>query len=1338
MSIIPYNSNSDILFHDPNHGILVVHDSQENSISLVSTRSSQQKSRSHSQPQASQSFTEYDNYPNKNPIKCPSCGFTWSEYTRDSPRGNSSSSSSPQYNFSLPDINLPRDFAQGFVRNDYFKLLSQLPYGNHEGGSSSNNHSSSRGGGGGGSIPEGMFNQGYFKRFFKKVEPFILGSGAHAQVYKVDHVLNDIKLGTYAVKRISIGGKFEHLEHVLNEVLILYELSVKGANENNLIRYNHVWLELGDLEDSSSYFLGPSGMGSEKRKSRIPYVFILQQYCDGGHLEDLITKHFRREENLTWQEKIALERMRRRSRKNSLGGSQENQTPKKKWLSNFEIWKFFHDVANGVHYLHVHGILHRDLKPSNCLLDVGYVIREEDNEVKEEEKFLTVEEFEARILELPKVLVSDFGEGKFIDKQHNVIIEDEFSERRGNTGTLEFTAPELWLYSNDPTLGEENKTFFNDFTYESDIYSLGLILLYLCVGKLPFSDIIKQETDPQEIRGKIIDWYYELTYESFQEWFTSNVLELRDSIDETMLDFQRLIYMMIKGEGSEKGTHKSSFRAISKEVLEFLETMKRNRFIKHYEEASGNVEDDIYRRRGSETGSLVRISSSRASGGSAVDEPGVQEDEEEEDDIFEEQHKSEHLNLIESVRKLEPPSNQIGEEASLFASSSVGSIHQVFPATILYGFELILLEYVSYNSPKLIHSILKVVIFCLVFIELYLQKTHNTLKTGLLVKQKKKQLKLLSNQLTPGENKFEKLANYNGGLEEQDEAEEDSDSSVIFDFQREGSKDSEIILVDSEEEEEEAKDDIIVISDTEKQGEDVEPPHKKRKVEENELTNNEDFIGFGFSSSSDEAEDNFDDFSDDGVLSADEQGITIDKSKKSLYPWIKDHDHSTQKEIADWLTMEIKDFVDYVSPSSDEIVTRNTVVNRLKEQIAKFWPGTEVHVFGSCATDLYLPGSDIDMVVISQTGDYENRSRLYQLSSFLRSKKLAKNIEVIANAKVPIIKFIDPESDIHIDVSFERTNGLDAARRIRKWLVTTPGLRELILIVKQFLRSRRLNNVHVGGLGGYATIIMCYHFLRLHPKISTGSIDILDNLGVLLIEFFELYGRNFSYDNLIISLDPETEEPRYLTKGSRYSSLNTARSTFSIVIQDPADAHNNITRSSYNLRDLKKAFGGAYQLLVEKCYQLNGATYKSRLGQSILGDIIRFKGKERDFNDDRHKVVNDALVNHQSEEEEEIESDGLEGNDKYYFSDMTVESEEEEDQDSDSKYVPREPTPVTNKAKDTKKLVESFLSLEDSENEESNKQSSDKEEDSVEIKRTKSNLDKDIKRDYWRQKGLDM
>lgn len=522
-----------------------------------------------------------------------------------------------------------------------------------------------------------------------------------------------------------------------------------------------------------------------------------------------------------------------------------------------------------------------------------------------------------------------------------------------------------------------------------------------------------------------------------------------------------------------------------------------------------------------------------------------------------------------------------------------------------------------------------------------------------------------------------------------------------------------IVLVESGDE---SHSDVVVFLDREEETQETETKEAKAidsipeiadAAPPNDLTNNNDYIRLGLSSSEDEAED----LSDDGVLSDDESGSRHHSQlATSPYPWVKGHDHLKQREIADWLTMEIKDFVNYISPSKEEIVVRNTVIRRLKRRIAEFWPQTQAHVFGSCATDLYLPGSDIDMVVISTTGDYEQRGKLYQLSSFLRTNKLAKNIEVIATAKVPIIKFVDPQYNIHVDISFERTNGLDAARRIRKWLDSMPGLRELVLIVKQFLRLRRLNNVHVGGLGGYATIILMYHFLRLHPRVSTGNISVMENLGTLLIEFFELYGRNFSYDHLIVAL-ANGEDPRYLLK-LRNHVLTAGRGQFSIVVQDPLDPANNITRSSYNLRDLKKAFGGAYQLLVEKCYELHAASYKNRIGQLILGDIIKYRGKDRDFNDDRDKVVNSALISHLDDEDDD-ESDGADGNDKYYLSDMTSEEEE-------TYVAPEHKQPQKN---ENKASVESFMGI----------QSESEEEEKV-----RTNLDKDVKREYWRSKGLEI
>lgn len=705
MSVIPYNNgNKDVLYHNPNDGVLVVHDRQENTISLVSTMTPDTRSENHNRPRtSSQSFTS-DQFPHSSGLtKCPNCGFTWNEYPNTTSGRRGSQSSGSLFNISLPKEYL----SQGFMHTDYFKLLGKIPTAEERTTKPSIRNSP---------LPDGIFNQGYFKRFFKKIDPFTLGSGAHAQVYKVNHVLNDINLGTYAVKRINVGDQFEFLDQVLNEVLILYELSTTAANENNLIRYNHVWLEMGELDDLSAYFLPSSLLNEKSRQTTVPYVFILQQYCDGGHLEDLINNNFTVEENLTWKQKVELERKKRRAEK--MG---QLDTNKLKWLTTFEIWKFFHDVANGVNYLHKNGILHRDMKPSNCLLDVKY--RKFEDHVQ---KFSSLEEFESRVFDLPKVLVSDFGEGKFIEKRHNTALE-KLTDRQGNTGTLEFTAPELWLYSNDPTLDGDSKKFFNDFTYQSDIYSLGLILCYLCIGKLPFSGIVRDENDPQEARNKILNWYSTLTFECFSEWFEEQIIQREGKVDDCMSDFKDLIYVMIKGDKTSSGGSSDS-RIGSKEVLVQLNEIKWKRFIESdgirnrtYSRESANFNDTAIREE-EETLMLykpyhteVAIADDQNRSKQTIAQDDDDDDDDEEDVEYEKLYESDHINLTED--ELEDDAAQDFIENMTTLNNEYLQLHR-YTTVPFYCFELLLLEYLSYFSPSFNKSMLKIGIFISIAMDL--------------------------------------------------------------------------------------------------------------------------------------------------------------------------------------------------------------------------------------------------------------------------------------------------------------------------------------------------------------------------------------------------------------------------------------------------------------------------------------------------------------------------------------------------------------------------------------------------------------------------------------------
>lgn len=423
------------------------------------------------------------------------------------------------------------------------------------------------------------------------------------------------------------------------------------------------------------------------------------------------------------------------------------------------------------------------------------------------------------------------------------------------------------------------------------------------------------------------------------------------------------------------------------------------------------------------------------------------------------------------------------------------------------------------------------------------------------------------------------------------------------------------------------------------------------------LENNDDFIAFD-SDTSESSSSSSESPSDSPSESDLDHDTTPSRQLNTEFPWLLTHNHTKELNISDWLTTEIKDFIAYISPNKEEIEQRNHLIKTLRYLVKQIWSDSHLHVFGSFATDLYLPGSDIDVVINSDSGDKEHRQYLYDLARHLKSAGVATQIEVISKTRVPIVKFVEPDSGLHIDVSFERTNGLDTAKLIRDWLSTTPGLRELVLIIKQFLASRRLNDVHTGGLGGFSIICMVYSFLQSHPKIKMNEINPLDNLGVLLIEFFELYGKNFAYDEVAIAFN-EDEWPIYVPK-SHWKALLPVKRQFSIAIQDPKDPSNNLSRGSFNLGVIKKSFAGAFDLLTNKCFELNQCTFKDRVGKSILGNVIKYKGSKRDFKDERDLVINSAIVENERFHSVKRSFITMQGND-----DSGSESESGNDSDRD-------------------------------------------------------------------------
>eukprot|EP00117_Sycon_ciliatum_P010207 scpid38899/ scgid2267/ PAP-associated domain-containing protein 5; Terminal uridylyltransferase 3; Topoisomerase-related function protein 4-2 len=319
-------------------------------------------------------------------------------------------------------------------------------------------------------------------------------------------------------------------------------------------------------------------------------------------------------------------------------------------------------------------------------------------------------------------------------------------------------------------------------------------------------------------------------------------------------------------------------------------------------------------------------------------------------------------------------------------------------------------------------------------------------------------------------------------------------------------------------------------------------------------------------------------------------------SSRMTTPWQKNPSYPSNVL---GLHTEIEDFSKYMAPLPEELAMRHDLVNRVSAVIKEKWPLAKVDVFGSFRTGLFLPTSDIDMVLF---GNWTSLP-LHSLGEVLVSSGISneEDIKVIDSARVPIVKLCDKLSKLKVDISFNMTTGVSSALMIQEYIKEYPVLDKLVILLKQFLLQRDLNEVFTGGISSYSLILLVVNFFQNHLRENADS-SAADsqnpNLAVLLIEFFELYGRNFSYDTVAIRI---ANGGSYFDKVTLSDNHPLANPSF-LTIEDPLDETNDISRASWGAVKVKSAFEHAHGVLVSAVLSRDPALLS---GPSLLGRIIR-------------------------------------------------------------------------------------------------------------------------------------
>ena len=297
------------------------------------------------------------------------------------------------------------------------------------------------------------------------------------------------------------------------------------------------------------------------------------------------------------------------------------------------------------------------------------------------------------------------------------------------------------------------------------------------------------------------------------------------------------------------------------------------------------------------------------------------------------------------------------------------------------------------------------------------------------------------------------------------------------------------------------------------------------------------------------------------------------------------------------------------------------VINNSLNTLLKPYNIINLIVYGSQASGLSLPESDIDLLLIYCDSNNNSLDKfISELYNILLTSKKFNNVMSLPKASSPLIK-IEYEinsynnyynnnniSLIHMDISFHNiypnkntiyyTPSLLIVKYIQKSIEYLPQSKNIIIVIKKYLKNLGLNNYYTGGLNSFSIFIMVFAFYKYEIKILGN--DSVNNfyIGQFLVQFLDFYSK-FNFNEFIININKDIP---FIIKDKDKDKSNA-------VILDPFTL-NNIACNSFRICEIQKKFDSLKENLLVN-YDKN---YK-------IKNVFNIKKKYGNYYNDNKKKI---------------------------------------------------------------------------------------------------------------------
>ena len=184
------------------------------------------------------------------------------------------------------------------------------------------------------------------------------------------------------------------------------------------------------------------------------------------------------------------------------------------------------------------------------------------------------------------------------------------------------------------------------------------------------------------------------------------------------------------------------------------------------------------------------------------------------------------------------------------------------------------------------------------------------------------------------------------------------------------------------------------------------------------------------------------------------------------------------------LSAQLERLCHELEPTRAELAKKDTCFNKVKSILAQEWNNFTLHIFGSGASNLCIrDNNDLDMCIeiryvsrMKRDLDHE-RDVVERMGELLEAAGMEEML-VLPHARVPIVKFTDPDSKTKCDICVNNLLAVYNTQLLRTYSLIDPRLRQLVFVVKHWAKRRQINEAYRGTLSSYAYVIMCIHVFQ--------------------------------------------------------------------------------------------------------------------------------------------------------------------------------------------------------------------------------------------------------------------